>query len=231
MKADWPALRAIRWDDTHRLIPDAYASTDRRLLAPLAASDDDLEALVALRAATSRRTLVQQGRIPSGIHSDELVYGTPEWQIVNASFCYPHPSGARFNGPDRGAWYAGREVETSLAEVSFHKSVELAETGWWTLSVVYQDFLADIHGPFHDLGRPRDARARACLDPASYERSQALAQQLLDDGSLGIVYPAVRHRGGEAVACFRPATVGHVRRGGRYRITWDGGSTPTIGTV
>jgi hypothetical protein len=41
-------------------------------------------------------------------------------------FVSAHPQGSRFNGPDRGAWYAGFE-----AEVAYHKSIELAEIGWF----------------------------------------------------------------------------------------------------
>ena len=225
----WPPVTALRWDDTHRLIPDAYARVDERLLTPRAGIDGDLDALVALSGATNRRLLVQNGRMPSGIHADELVFGVPEWPIVNAAFCYPNPNGARFSGPDRGAWYAGRELETSLAEVAFHKSVELAETGWWELSVVYQDFLADVHGPFHDLRRAGDRRARACLSPSSYEAGQALANRLIDAASLGVVYPAVRRPGGEAAACFRPALVNNVRCGERHRLTWRGSPEPELG--
>jgi len=223
----WPPLSAIRWDDSHRLIPDAYAQSDRPILTALA-DGDDVDQLVALSGATSRRLLVQTGAIPSGIHIDELIFGVPEWQIVNAAYCYAHPQGARFSGSDRGAWYAGQAMETSLAEVGFHKTVELAETDYWDLSIVYQDFLADVHGTFHDLRGRRDRRARTCLDPASYVQSQALADRLLDVGSLGIVYPAVRHPGGEAVACFRPATVGNVRRAGRFRLEWNGTAAFTV---
>lgn len=226
MSAFTPRLGMVRWDDTHRLVPNAYAG-DAPVLRSLG-GPDDLDDLVALSGATSRRLMVQQGAVPSGVHVDELVFGVPEWAIVNAAFCYPHPHGARFNGPERGAWYAGREVETSLAEVAFHKSVELAETGWWELGIVYHDFLADVHGEFHDLRGVSSPAARACLDPRSYRRSQALAERLLDAGSLGVVYPAVRLPGGEAVACFRPATVGNVRRGVRYRLTWSGPGDPAV---
>ena len=219
MSRSWPPLAELRWDDTHRLIPDAYARSSAPVLSALAAADD-LPLLEALAQATSRRVLAQQGAVPSGIHADELVFGVPEWEVVNAAFCYPHPQGSRFNGPHRGAWYAGREVETSIAEVAFHRTVELTETDFFDIELQYVDFVADIHGAYHDLRGARDRRARACLDPASYERSQALAIDLVEAGSLGVVYPAVRHPGGQAVACFRPAAVGHVRRGARYRFTW-----------
>lgn len=226
MTAFTPPVGEVRWDDAHRLVPNAYAG-DAPVLRSLG-GPDDLDDLIALSGATSRRLMVQQGAVPSGVHLDELVFGVPEWAIVNAAFCYPHPQGARFNGPDRGAWYAGREVVTSLAEVAFHKSVELAETDWWELSVVYHDFLADVHGAFHDLRGVARPAARACLDPRSYRRSQALAERLLDAGSLGVVYPAVRHRGGDAIACFRPATVANVRRGGRFRLTWSSPGEPDV---
>jgi hypothetical protein len=224
----WPPQREIRWDDTHRLIPDAYAVTYTPVLAALVDEQhlDDVDALMDLARATSRRLLVQEGHVPSGIHVDELVFGVPEWQIVNAAFCYPHPQGARFNGPARGAWYAGRDVETSLAEVAFHRTVELAETDYWDLSLEYQDFLADIHGTFHDLRGLGDRRTTSCLAPNSYVHSQALAEELLKEGSLGVVYPSVRRQGGEVVACFRPAAVGHVRRGGRFRLSWDAPGPP-----
>lgn len=229
MSRAWPPVRDVRWDDTHRLILDAYAARSEPILAGLAGGDaDDAHQLAALAGATSRRALAQQGRIPAGIHGDELVHGVPEWQVVNAAYCYPNPLGGRFNGADRGAWYAGRSLDTSIAEVVFHKTVELAETGWWQLTVDYRDFLADLHGNFHDLRGPQTARARRCLEPGSYRESQRLAEELLARGSLGVVYPSVRHAGGEVIACFRPAAVSHVRRGGRVRLTWNGSPAPSV---
>ncbi|HEX6888202.1 MAG TPA: RES family NAD+ phosphorylase, partial [Candidatus Nanopelagicales bacterium] len=62
----------------------------------------------------------------------------------------------------------------------------------------------------------------------SYVASQALAAELLTDGSLGVVYPAVRDPGRDAVACFRPALVGNVRPGAPYRLRWSGSPQPTI---
>lgn len=137
-----------------------------------------------------------------------------------------HPLGSRFNGPDRGTWYAGFELETSQAEVAWHKSVQLAEVDWWNDSVTYDDYLADFAGEFDDIrGDPSFA---ACLDPDCYVASQELAQQLLEAGSLGLAYPSVRHPGSTCLACFRPALVGYVRKAARFRFTWTGEPTPTI---
>jgi hypothetical protein len=87
-------------------------------------------------------------------------------------------------------------------------------------------YLADVSAAVHDLRRGR--MFQSCLDAASYEASQALAERLLDSGSLGVVYPSVRHRGGTYVALFRPALVGNVRRDRAWRFIWDGSPRPAI---
>ncbi len=112
---------------------------------------------------------------------------------MNAAFAHPHPLGARFTAPDRGAWYAAFELPTAQAEVGFHKTVQLVEIGMPDDSVTFDDYAADFSADFHDL---RGARGfRACLAPDSYEPSQALAADLLENGALGIVYPGVRRQG------------------------------------
>ena len=171
----WPPIATIRWDDTHRLIPASYADTDAPFIEQLTEDPDDVASLMDLMSATNARLRAQADALPGGIRRDELVFAVPHWRIINAAFCYPHPAGSRFSGPDRGAWYAARFVRTSLREVAFHKQVELAETNWWDLTIDYQDYLADIHGDLHDLRRPGDARAKACLSPRSYRRSQQVA--------------------------------------------------------
>ena len=47
--------------------------------------------------------------------------------IVNAAFCHTSKFGSRFCDPTRGAWYSAEELETSLAEVAYHKAKRLAE--------------------------------------------------------------------------------------------------------
>ena len=230
--ADWPPVTAVRWNDTHRLVPTRYAQTTEPLLAGVLGDDPDpadVSALADLSAATSARLRAQQ-QVGTGIGPDELVFGVPHWRMINAAFTYAHPSGSRFNGPDRGAWYAAASVKTSLAEVTFHKAVELAETDWWELDATYQDYLADLHAPLHDLRSP-DPRATACLDPDSYVASQALAASLLEEGSVGIAYPSVRDAGRDAAACFRPAAVSNVRTGGLWRLRFSGTPVPKVRRV
>ncbi|OFW03555.1 MAG: hypothetical protein A3H96_20180 [Acidobacteria bacterium RIFCSPLOWO2_02_FULL_67_36] len=219
-----PPARPLRQSDTHRLVPCRYLPGGDSVLTRIADDDAHLAAIFELDAITNERLSAERGR-GAGIGPEELVAAVPCAAVVNAVFCHPHPLGARFNGPDRGAWYAGFEIETAQAEVAFHKSVELAEVGWPEESVAYEDHLADFNAEFHDL---RGARGvRAVLDPDSYVASQALAETLLEAGSLGIVYPSVRRSGGTCLACFRPALVGHVRKSDRWKLDVTRGGRAT----
>ncbi len=204
----------------HRLIPSKYSRPDESVLARIAGDDAHLRDIFDLDNATNER-LLAENELLAGIGLGELVFGVPFHRIVNAAFCHPHPLGGRFNGPERGAWYAAMALDTAIAEVGFHKRVELAEVVWTKpVAVTYDDYLADLGGEFHDLRAAADFAA--CLDPMSYVASQGLAQRLLDRGSLGIVYPSVRHDGGTCLACFRPAAVANVRKGATLAFTFEG---------
>ncbi|HWJ55520.1 MAG TPA: RES family NAD+ phosphorylase [Vicinamibacterales bacterium] len=222
-----PPVTAIDARDTHRLVPSRYSPRGESVLVRIADPGDDahLSAIFELDGATNDRLLAERGLLP-GIGPEELVFAVPLASVINGAFCHAHPLGSRFAGPDRGAWYAGFEIETAHAEVAFHKSVELAEIGMPDESITYDDYQADFAGGFHDL-RDTDGWT-SCLSPTSYVASQTLAARLLEAGALGLVYPSVRHAGGTCLACFRPALVGRVRRGGTWRFTWEGGEGPRI---
>jgi hypothetical protein len=222
-----PPTTAIDQRDTHRLVPSRYSPRGDSVLTRIADPSDDahLAAIFELDSATNDRLLAERSLLP-GIGPDELVFAVPLASVVNAAFCHAHPLGSRFAGADRGAWYAGFEIETSHAEVAFHKAVELAEIGNPDESITYDDYQADFAGEFHDLRE--SSGFAACLSPTSYVVSQSLAARLLDAASLGVVYPSVRHRSGTCLACFRPALVGRVRRAGTWRFTWEGGQGPRI---
>lgn len=213
-----PGTTALRQDDTHRLIPTKYISEGESVLARLTVDDEDLDRLLELEGATNDRLLGEAGLLP-GISVHELVFGISYAHIVNAAFTHAHPMGSRFNLADRGAWYAAFALDTSKAEVAFHKAQELQEINWQNEEVVtYADYLADFRADFHDIRG--DSEFAKCLDPGSYQNSQRLAQELLKEGSPGIVYPSVRHKGGTCLACFRPALVINVQRGPTVALTF-----------
>jgi RES domain-containing protein len=223
-----PNLTALRQFDTCRLIPSRFAELEDSVLAPLADDDAVLRDLFDLDNATNERLRGEYGGLP-GIGVDELVFGVPNFRIINAAYTYPRPEGSRFNDGERGAWYCAFEPETALAEITFHKTVEYMEIDRFDDSVTYQTMMADFTATFHDL---RGQRGFAkVLAPDSYVASQQLAARLLEAGSMGVIFPSVRRDGGTNLACFRPALVGNVRKGRAYRLTWAGSPTPVVESI
>ena len=218
---------AIDQRDTHRLIPAQFADGGASVLARLTDDQPTLDAIFELDNATNDR-LLAESRLAPGIDERELVFGIPSYRIINASFCHPAPTGSRFNSSERGAWYASFELETSQAEVAYHRQLWLKETGWEEEDTAdYLDYLADFRAEFHDL---RGSTAHAdCLSPTSYRASQALAAKLLELASAGIVYPCVRRAGGTCLVCFRPVLVTNVRKGSIFTFVFpDSRSRPII---
>ncbi|WP_274424885.1 RES family NAD+ phosphorylase [Chelativorans sp. YIM 93263] len=212
---------------THRLLSSAYV--DEPAIAPLYDDDDEKEILDALEARTSSRLLGQAGKLdevsPGELLTETFGYG---WTYVNAAFVYTRVGGNRFNGEGRGAWYAALAVETCLAEVGFHLTRELKNTGETENTTQYVQLLAHIAGRMASLvGR----EGEPCLDPdtaVGYPAGQKLAEEMRGQGLGGIIYPAVRHAGGTCIATLRPDCIRQVTRGASYRLVWSGGKGPEV---
>ncbi|HEV2487119.1 MAG TPA: RES family NAD+ phosphorylase [Terracidiphilus sp.] len=228
-----PPVRECSFPGAHRLIPSKH-STEGTVLAQLTDDEREVQELVELDGATNARLLGEEGLLP-GIGVHELIYGVAYSQIVNASFTHAAPQGGRFNSNRRGAWYAGLERETSIAEVAFHKLEQLREIDWKFEEVsTCDDYLADFAAEFHDL-RGASPGFRKYLKPSPipecYRESQQLAAELLQCGSNGIVYPGVRRHGGTCIVCFRPVLVYHVRMAARLEFSLHVGRAFTTDQV
>jgi len=223
-----PLLSAIAFKDTRRLIQSKYSPKAESVLTRLARDEDVLSELFQTESRTNERLESEFGLLP-GISPQELVANVPYASVINAAFTHAHPAGTRFSGPFRGAWYAARRIQTAQAEVIYHATVSLSEVGKFKDEVTYDEYLANFTGQFHDLRTSQ--KFAAALDPASYTLSQTLGQTLLLVGSLGMVYPSVRHTGGVCLVCFRPALVAHVRKGRTFRFRWTGTPKPSIESV
>ena len=206
-----PRVAQLHQDDTHRLIPARYSDDCASVMARLTSDRQHLQDLFQLESATHERLLGEANLLP-GVTVHELVFGIPNWHIVNAAFTHACPEGSRFNGPERGAWYCAFTLDTAQAEVGFHYAQSLREVNWEeSETATYREYLADFRTRFHDIRK--SSSYAGCLDRASYVGSQQLARELLNQGSAGLIYPSVRSRGGTCLACFRPALVINVRKG------------------
>ncbi len=225
-------LEEVEFTDptTVRLISTAYI--DEPAMAPLADDEDELAILEEIEGLTSARRTVALP-VPGGLDPAELLteaagYG---WTYVNAAFCYTKATGNRFNGPERGAWYASHgkdSIETAQAEVAWHLTRELDATGIFENITTYRELLAGFTTQLHDLnGRARNDVLNP--DPAvAYPVGQILAQDVLGSGGNGLLYPSSRLPGGQCLVALRPHLVQNVRQGVTWDFAWNGAPVPTI---
>ena len=220
MTTELPPVAEIFWRDTCRLIPSRFPPTG---ILDRVASPEDLEAVFILEGMTNDRIRTETGKIHR-LPKTEWVVGQPMASVVMASFCHPRSGGGRFNSEHRGAWYAGRTLETAQWEVIYHRGRELAEVGLMEARLEMRLYFADFSGDFHDVREGWDA----VHDPVHYTSSQHLANILLEAGSAGVTYRSVRHPGGECVACFRPREVQNIRPAQHFAFVWQGTPLPLV---
>lgn len=215
-----------------RLIPETRHKPP--VLRGLVDTDDEAEILAELEGETSARLIAEREGSPA-IDRRELVFARRAHDLklygqshINAAFTYTRPTGNRFNGPERGAWYCAYDVLTSADEVGFHRTRELGYIGVFEDEARYVELLADFIGDFPDL----DGETRhPALDPdpnVGYPEGQALAAALRREGHRGLLYPSVRHAGGRCFVAFDPGIVQNVRPGASWKLVWQGTPEYTI---
>ena len=226
MEVDGVPVTTEAFPRTVRLVTTARLRAP--VLMPLVDSEDELALLGEIEGATSARLMAQERGI-SGLAANELVYDVPHAHFINASFAYARPQQPnRFNGANRGAWYAALALQTCLAEVGFHLTNALADAGDFNATVEYAEMFCSLAGDFVDLRqRPQHPSLGADIATA-YPLGNVLADQARAEGLNGILYPSVRHQGGTGLVALRPAAVQSVRQGDVYRMTWRGQPEPVI---
>lgn len=228
IRADDLAIVEFTDPSTVRLI--STACIKEPAMAPLADDKEDLAVLEEIEGLTSARQSVSLP-VPGGIRPGELLTGAAGygWTMVNAAFCYTRSSGNRFNGPERGAWYASYgdlAIETAHAEVAWHLTRELEATGIYENTTYYRELLAGFTSRFHKL-KPAPSDNAESADPmVAYPAGQILAREVLASGSNGILYSSARLPKGQCLVALRPHLVQNIRQGTTWEFVWDGKPTP-----
>lgn len=222
-------VRRIVQERTIRLVASARLR-DPVLLALV--DDEELAALEEIEGATSARLRAQESG-SDRLDSRELVFGIPHAHFINAAFSYWLPRTLnRFNGPGRGAWYAALELETCVAEVSFHMERELANIGDFNAAIDYAELFASFIGDFVDV-REIDPRPDF-LDPdpaKGYPPGNLFADAVRAAGHYGVVYPSARRREGTCLVALAPHAVQSVTQGRVLRLAWTGHPGPQVSIV
>ena len=216
MAAPRVTVTHTRWRTSFRLIPSRYPTVG---LYDAIADPADLEVVFKIEALTNPRIRDEVGQLQL-VQSTERVSG-PGSTAVMAAFTHLNPEGSRFSNGSYGMYYAAHALETAVAEVSHHRAVFLARTAEPALDVDMRVITATVDAPLHDL---RHARKHAAewFDPDHYEAPQALGAQLRAAASWGVVFPSVRHQGGECVGLFRPKALRNAKSGAHIALHWDG---------
>lgn len=195
-----------------RLVPSRFPPIG---LFDSVATAADLPAVLELCGWTNDRLVADRvRRLPEA----EWVYGRPNASVVMAAFLHVAPGGARFNGPDLGAWYAAESLATAAAEVGHHLRREAAASARVSLSRRFRAYHATILGAHVDL-RGRAGAHGDLLDPSDYRASQAFAEARRAAGSDGILWDSLRRAGGVSLAALRPSLVTEVMQGEHCEIT------------
>lgn len=202
---------------SYRLIPSKFPPIG---LFDTVVTTADAAAVMELVGWTNDRIVKDRlYRLPS----DEWVYGRPNASVVMASFLHVPSAGARFNGPDLGAWYASAELRTAAFEVAHHLRREAVATSKARLVRDYRTYTAQIDGDYLDI-RGEQACWPGVYDPASYTASQAMGEALRASGGAGIIYDSVRHQGGVNVVAYRPRKILLVTQADHRRLTVEAAS-------
>jgi hypothetical protein len=210
-------IRRVRWRSTFRIVPSRYPPVD---LFERIADPGDWELLYQLEALTNPRLRQDAGEI-SLVPPERRVSG-PGASIVMAPFTHANKARpTRFSDGSYGVYYAGRTFETALLEVGFHMGRFYAATADPPHEEAFRTYRGGIDKPMHDL-RAGSWPAFLEADPGSYAAPQALGRQLRAGGSNGIVYPSVRHAGGECLAAFWPDVVTIPVQTRHIALKWNG---------
>ncbi|MCC6480498.1 MAG: RES family NAD+ phosphorylase [Sphingobium sp.] len=218
-----PPITRLTRKDTHRLIPSRFPPTG---ILDVVALPEDLELIFELEGWSNDRIAAELGIIQM-LPASEWVIGRPHATAIMAAYCHPNSEGGRFNDGELGAWYAAFDLDTAVAETSYHRAQELAEIGVFDATLQMRQYLADFDADFHDV-RDDAPKTAPFYDPGSWAASQELGLRLRAAGSNGIAYRSVRKLGGECVACYRPPLVINVRPAGHFEFSWSGSPTPTV---
>jgi RES domain-containing protein len=222
LHAGEPRRRRIRWRQSYRLIPSRFPPVD---LFERVAAAEDLAAIHELESLTNDRLRDEAGEIQL-VASGDRVSG-PGAGYVMASFTHISPTGGRFNTPEFGAYYAGHDLATAMAESTHHRAAFMRATQQAPMELDMRVLEAELDGRLHDV-RGMQEQLPPLYDRDDYSESQRFATRLRAEGSDGIVYHSVRRDGGECVAVFRPKRIRNCHAALHLTYVWDGGQIASV---
>ncbi|MDP3123760.1 MAG: RES family NAD+ phosphorylase, partial [Thiobacillus sp.] len=183
------------------------------------ARPEDFDALYALEALTNDRLRDEVGDI-SLVPPDERLFG-PGSTCIMAAFTHLNPQGSRFSDGSYGVFYCARKQDTAIAETRYHSALFMHATREPPMRLQMRLYTVQARGEAADLREASRSDPRI-VAPDDYSHTQAIGRSLRAAGALGIVYPSVRHPGGECLAALRTGIVKNCLHAAYLEYHWNG---------
>lgn len=215
--ADIPVTR-VEWKGAVRIIRSAFPPID---LFEDIADPADWPLLISAEQKTNPRIMATIGNLDL-VPVERRVGGNGASYLMAPFTHVSMDRPSRFTDGSYGVLYVGRVFETALFETIHHHArfmARTAEAPGWTSQ--FREIVMSVGADLHDL-RSAGAAGHPALDPDSYAASHGLAITLKDVGSDGVVYPSIRHPGGECVGLFYPDCALDPVQGRHLDYHWDG---------
>ncbi|MXO71818.1 RES domain-containing protein [Alteraurantiacibacter buctensis] len=211
-------LCEVQWKDAVRIIRSAFPPID---LFEDIADPADWPLLISAEQKTNPRIMATIGNLDL-VPVDRRVGGQGASYLMAPFTHVSKDWPSRFTDGSYGVLYAGREFETALFETIHHHARFMARTkeaqGWTSQ---FREVILTVKAGLHDLRIP-ELVAHPALAADSHAVSQSLGVALRAAGSDGVVYPSLRHSGGECAALFYPDCASDPVQGRHLDYHWDG---------
>jgi hypothetical protein len=213
---------AVRWLPCYRIIPSRFPPINlfERVTDPA-----DLETVLDIESMTNDRLRDEVGAL-NLVPPEDRISG-PGTSPIMAAFTHLPPYGSRFTDGSFGVFYAGRTLDTAIAETKHHREAFLRATSEPRIELDMRVYAVDLDTMLHDI-RGMQGILPGIYEPDSYAASQALAIEVRNSGSSGLAYDSVRKLGGECAAIFKPRVLSNCRQERHLTYVWDGSSISTV---
>jgi hypothetical protein len=211
----WPRI-ALNWNPAHRVIPTRFPAIG---LFDRVAGPEDFDALYALEAMTNDRIRDEVGDI-SLVPPEERLFGEGSSPIM-AAFTHLNPQGSRFSDGTYGVFYCARKRETAIAETRYHQTRFMSATQEPPMRLQMRLYSVKAKGQVADLREASRIDPRI-VDPDNYGYAQGIGRTLRGEGALGILYPSVRHSGGQCLAALKTSLLKNCVHAAYLEYNWNG---------
>ncbi len=203
----------VSWDTSYRIVA---ARLPRINIFEEISEPGDLDRVLALEALTNPRLREAAGHLKHVALEDRVV--GPGAAFVMAPFAYPHVG--RFTDGTYGVYYAGRELQTAIAETTYHRSLLWLDTN--EMPFVSENRLIEARVQARMEDAKQQTNASELLSPSEYGPSIVFGRRVYERGGDGVIWPSVRDPRGICVGGFRPRPFSSARTTTYLGYRWNG---------